>query len=61
MKKKEIDNELYNMISKKYTNSFKCVDKIGELLIKKYHYELTQEDQLYLTVHIQRIIYNNSF
>lgn len=57
----KVDNELYQMVSKKYVNSFSCVEKIGELLKRKHQYELTKEDELYLTVHIQRIIYNNSF
>lgn len=60
-KDSSIDSELYRMVASKYSNSFNCVKKIAELLDKKYNYTLTEEDQLYLTVHIQRIIYNNSF
>ncbi len=59
--KSTVDKELYSMVSSKYVNAFKCVNKIGELLQNKYDYSITEEDQLYLTVHIQRIIYNNSF
>lgn len=60
-KESSIDIELYSMVASKYINAFNCVKKIAELLKKKYDYDLTEEDQLYLTVHIQRIVYDNSF
>lgn len=60
-KKSTIDSELYSMVASKYVNAFNCVNKIAELLKKKYGYVLTEEDKLYLTVHIQRIVYDNSF
>lgn len=57
----KIDEELYRMVISKYVNSYKCVLKINDLLSSKYDYALTKEDELYLTVHVQRIIYQNTF
>lgn len=54
------DPELFKMVSEKYGNASKCVDKISEFILEKYHYELTIEERLYLTVHIQRIVYSNT-
>jgi len=57
----DTDPELFKMIKGKYTNSYKCVEKIAEFIKNKYDYTLTTDEELYLTVHVQRIVYNNSF
>ncbi len=53
----EQDNELLDLIKFKYQNSFACVMKIHDFIIKQYQYVLSGEEQLYLTIHIERLIY----
>ncbi|MDG0842001.1 PRD domain-containing protein [Staphylococcus equorum] len=51
--------ELYDIVKEKYKNAFKCVKKIEVFLMKKYQYEMTKDEALYLTIHIQRLISRN--
>ena len=46
------DNELFNTIRQKYRTSYKCVEKIAEFISRKYEQELSDEEKLYLTIHI---------
>lgn len=48
---------LLDVIKNKYQDAFRCVDKITQFIEKKYHYSLSKEEQLYLTIHIERVIY----
>lgn len=54
------DNLLYEMIQKSYTNSFNCTLKIAEYLQKKYAYSLSKEEKVYLTIHIENVIYKSN-
>ncbi|MCD2476784.1 BglG family transcription antiterminator LicT [Mammaliicoccus lentus] len=51
--------ELYDIVKVKYKTAFKCVKKIEVFLLKKYQYEMTRDEALYLTIHIQRLISRN--
>lgn len=51
------DDDLYEVISNKYKNSNKCVEKIASFLNTKYKYNLSKEEKLYLTIYIERVIY----
>lgn len=55
----EFDESLYEIVKKKYAMSFKCVEKIRDLIHRKYHYTVNNEEQMYLTIHIERIIYKS--
>lgn len=57
MHQDESDEELLNLIKLKYKNAYKCVEKIAIHIQKNYQYPLTFDEKLYLTVHIQRVIY----
>ncbi len=48
--------DLLEVIKYKHQKPFQCVQKIKLFLIDKYHYELSDEEMLYLTVHIARIV-----
>lgn len=48
--------ELAQIVFQKYASSFKCAQKIGEYLNKKYHYQLFADELMYLTIHIQTIL-----
>jgi len=53
----ETDDELFEVIKNKYKNSYDCVNNISEFILKKYKYSLSNEEKLYLTIHIERVIY----
>ncbi len=51
------ENELFDIIKTKYTNAYGCVQKIEEYVNKSFGHELTQDEQLYLMIHIERVVY----
>ncbi len=51
------DDDLLEVVKMKYQTSFKCAEKIGQFIEGKYHYSITDEEKLYLTIHIERVIY----
>ena len=53
----EDDNDdLWEVIRGKYPKAYGCVEKITQFIEKKYDYELSREEQLYLTIHIERVV-----
>ncbi|MHA9741502.1 BglG family transcription antiterminator LicT [Robinsoniella peoriensis] len=53
----EDDNDdLWDVIKFKYQNAFRCVEKITTFILKKYEYQLSKEEQIYLTIHIERVV-----
>jgi beta-glucoside operon transcriptional antiterminator len=53
----EHDSFLFDVIREKYPDIYECTLKIETYLMKKYHYELPNEEKLYLTIHIERVIH----
>ncbi|MDT3993464.1 PRD domain-containing protein [Mammaliicoccus fleurettii] len=51
--------ELFDIVKEKYKDAYKCVKKIEVFLLKKHQYEMTHDEALYLTIHIQRLISRN--
>lgn len=51
---KSQDEELFSIIKSKYANSYQCVQKITKLILLEYKYEVRSEEEMYLTIHIQR-------
>lgn len=49
------DLELLDVIRNKHKIAYQCVEEIEEYIWKNYNYQLTNEEKLYLTVHIQRV------
>lgn len=56
----ENDDDLLEVIKNKYINSYDCVKSISEFILKKYNYILSNEEKLYLTIHIERVIYKSN-
>lgn len=56
LKKINKNNDLLDIVINKYKNSYGCVEKIKLFVSQKYHYSLSEEEQLYLTIHIQRVV-----
>lgn len=54
-----VDDDLYNLIMKKYAGSFSTAKKIGDYLLETYDYKISKEELTYLTIHIQRVIYKD--
>lgn len=50
------NDDLWAVIREKYPKAYGCVEKITAFIEKKYEYELSREEQLYLTIHIERVV-----
>jgi beta-glucoside operon transcriptional antiterminator len=55
----EDDGELYEVIKKKYHNAYTCVNRISNFLLEQYHYTISKEEKMYLTIHIARVVQTN--
>lgn len=49
-------DHLYDMIQEKHPEASACVEKIALFVQKEYDHALTNEEKLYLTVHIERVV-----
>ncbi len=52
------DDSLFELLKKKYKNSYKCVLKIESYIRNNFHHDLSTDEKLYLMVHIERTVYN---
>ena len=50
-------DDLLEVIRNKYQDTYRCVEKITQFIMKKCEYRLSREEQLYLTIHIERVIH----
>ncbi|TWI54549.1 BglG family transcription antiterminator LicT [Halalkalibacter nanhaiisediminis] len=50
------DDTLYEMVKERYKESFECAEKVKAYVKKTYDRTLSNEDMLYLTIHIERVI-----
>lgn len=50
------DNFLYEQIIKNYPEAFECSEKVKHFVAKRYGYEIEMEEQVYLVIHINKII-----
>jgi len=53
------DEFLYNLVSEKYQEGFACTQKIKSFLYNEHAYELSKDEMVYLTIHIERVISRN--
>lgn len=49
------DNFLYEQLKSKYHESFQCSQKIKIYLVKSYNWSISKDEEMYLTLHIQRV------
>lgn len=54
------DDDLLDVIRVKYKNAYACVNTVAQFIVKKYNYIVSDEERLYLTIHIARIVHKNS-
>ena len=52
----DTDKELLDIIKSKYSKEFECIEKIKTFIEKKYSYTLTDDEMIYLTIHIAKVI-----
>ncbi|MCM3138493.1 BglG family transcription antiterminator LicT [Bacillus safensis] len=53
----ENQNEfLYEVVKEKNTDAFQCAEKINDYVQKEYNRSLIEDEMLYLTLHIDRVI-----
>ncbi|GEA32814.1 BglG family transcription antiterminator LicT [Clostridium diolis] len=53
------DSELFETVKKKYKDAYECTKKIDKFILEKYNYKLADEELLYLTIHITKVIKNS--
>lgn len=51
-----IDIDLYKTIKKQYQKSYDCIQYIKKYIEKNYNYLLSEDEEMYLMIHIQRIV-----
>ncbi|MGP3130881.1 BglG family transcription antiterminator LicT [Serratia marcescens] len=49
------DDSLYQVVKEKYRESFACASKINRHIEKHYQHQLTTEEMMFLTIHIERV------
>ncbi|QQK08731.1 BglG family transcription antiterminator LicT [Miniphocaeibacter halophilus] len=49
-------DDLYLIIKNNYPESYSAVEKIREFIKSKYKYTLNNEEELYLTIHIEKVV-----
>ncbi|MGG0741352.1 BglG family transcription antiterminator LicT [Niallia taxi] len=54
------DDELYQVIQMKYPDAHTCALKIKKFIESMYTYVLTDEEMIYLTIHIERVVKSNN-
>lgn len=52
----DTDVELLEIIQMKYHNAYQCVLKISEYIYDRYMYKVSNDEKLYLTIHIARLV-----
>lgn len=50
------ETDLFDMVKEKYSEIYKCTLKIKEFLNNEYNYDLQDEECLYLTIHIAKVV-----
>ncbi|MEK0152928.1 PRD domain-containing protein [Tetragenococcus halophilus] len=56
----DMENDILEIIKNKRVEAYLCSLKVKQFIEKKYQYELTNEEILYLTIHISRLTQNSS-
>lgn len=49
------ENQLFQIVKEKYQRAYECVERITQYIDLTYGYVISDDDKLYLTIHIERI------
>ena len=52
----ETDEDLLLIIQRRYRNAYQGVLKIQQFITEKYHYVMSNDEKLYLTIHLARLV-----
>lgn len=55
---KTTDEEMLDLISSKYHEAFECTKKISKFIESNYDYQINDDEMIYLTIHINRLVNN---
>jgi len=50
------DDFLFEAVKNKHKQAYECTEKINDYVKRQFNYELTNDEKLYLTIHIERVI-----
>ncbi|MDR4950319.1 BglG family transcription antiterminator LicT [Neobacillus cucumis] len=50
------DNDLIDQIIRKYPEEFKCVEKIEKYISTNFDYTISDDEKMYLIIHINRVV-----
>lgn len=50
------DDELWSYLQRKYTDAYKCAQKISDFIYNAYNYNLSNDERMYLTIHIAKVV-----
>lgn len=54
----KMDDELFNLIIHKYHNEYLIAQRIAGIVLSNYNYEVSNDDIMFLTIHIHRVSIN---
>lgn len=54
------DSDLLEVLKVQYQNSYQCVEKIKRYLKEAYNYHMSDEEETYLIIHIQKVVYKTT-
>lgn len=52
----QVESELFDLITTKYPEAYIATKKMSELLINRWGYDVSLDEQVYVTIHLARII-----
>ena len=50
------NQELNDIIFEKYQKAYQCADRIGDFVAEKLNYRISDEEKMYITIHIQLVV-----
>lgn len=50
------DDEMFKMMREKYTDAYETVQKVKAMLSEEFEYDLNEEEQFYMLIHIVKVI-----
>ena len=56
----DVEEYLYEIVKKNYPEAFACIGKIERFIRKNYQYDMTHSEQLYLSLHLERLMKNRT-
>ncbi len=52
----QVENELFELVTKQYPEAFEVTKKVSEFLKVRRNYLISKDEQVYITIHLARII-----